>query len=59
MHRDICLTNVNGISYWIDEFINELEEIKKIMSGTSKEIEDLFIDAWESRAKWLKGEVGS
>ena len=36
-----------------------LEEIKKIMSGTSKEIEDLFIDAWESRAKWLKGEVGS
>jgi prephenate dehydrogenase len=57
MHRDICLTNVNSITHWINEFISELEQIRKTINGTSEEIEDFFIEAWESRAKWLKGEA--
>ena len=58
MHRDICLTNVTSISHWINEFIKELEQVQKTINGTPEDIEDFFIHAWESRAKWLRGDVG-
>lgn len=55
-HRDICLTNLDGIKFWIDNFIEELKETKRILSeGGSKGIQEMFNKAWELREKWLAG----
>ena len=57
MHRDVCLTNTDGIIHWINEFIMELERIKAIMreDEPSQPLYDLFETAFEEREKWLDG----
>ncbi len=59
MHRDVCLTNQDGIIHWINEFIMELERIKGIMrqEEASQPLYDLFETAFEEREKWLGGVV--
>ncbi len=53
MHRDICLTNQEGIVYWIDETIKQLYEFRNNIRDNPNELELSFIRAWESRARWL------
>ena len=57
MHRDVCATNKEGIVYWIDELIVELERIKGIINkeDSSQELHDLFETAFAEREKWLDG----
>ncbi len=57
MHRDVCATNKEGIVYWIDELIVELERIKGIINkeDSSQELHDLFEKAFVEREKWLDG----
>ena len=59
MHRDVCLTNQEGIIHWINEFILELERIKGIMrqEEPSQPLYDLFETAFEEREKWLDGVI--
>ena len=60
MHRDICFTNREGILYWIDEFIAELERIKGVLKreNNSAELFSFFDKAFEEREKWLAGLAG-
>ena len=59
MHRDVCLTNQEGITHWINELIAELERIKGIVGedDPSQPLYDLFETAFEEREKWLDGVI--
>ena len=62
MSLDICLTNRDGLLYWIDETIKELLVYRKqISAATQKEggeeatdqLAETFARAWQTREKWL------
>ena len=62
MHRDICVSNAQPIVAWIDAFIRELYEYRKLLDTDgeppdNEAVETLFEDARVARAKWLAGEV--
>jgi len=58
MSRDICLTNPEGINYWIDEFIKELQELKGLIKeGGDRTLGRVFDDAWEARDRWLQNKI--
>ena len=54
MSRDICLTNREPILHWIDEFITELREFRRLVSEEGKELEQAFLGARERRERWLQ-----
>ena len=57
MSRDICLTNREPILHWIDEYIKELGELRRLVSEGGQEMEQAFIRARQGRERWL-GEIG-
>ena len=61
MHRDICVTNAEPIVAWIDAYIRELYEFRKILDPETDldavEIKKTFDQIAEARAKWMAGEV--
>ena len=62
MHRDICVSNAEPIVAWIDAFIRELYEYRKLLDtdGAPPDTEavgQVFEDALLARNKWLAGEV--
>ena len=65
MHRDICLTNGEPIVAWIDAFIRELYEMRKLLVGEEaakdatheEEIRDMFQQASDARARLLSGAI--
>ncbi|MFQ6030011.1 MAG: prephenate dehydrogenase [Dehalococcoidia bacterium] len=62
MHRDICVSNPEPIVAWIDAFIRELYEVRKLLDGEgeldSEAIKNIFDQAAEARAKWVAGQFG-
>jgi prephenate dehydrogenase len=61
MHRDICLTNSQPIVSWIDAFIKELYEFRKILEAEphpdGETVKGVFDQGAEARARWLAGEA--
>ncbi len=57
MHRDVCLTNKDGIVHWINELIVELERFKGVINldEPSAPLFNFFENAFEEREKWLDG----
>jgi prephenate dehydrogenase len=62
MHRDICLSNRQPIVAWIDSFIRELYEYRKLLDPEGEcdpeAVKDIFEQAAEARAKWVSGQFG-
>ncbi|TET40313.1 MAG: prephenate dehydrogenase/arogenate dehydrogenase family protein [Dehalococcoidia bacterium] len=56
MSLDICLTNREPILHWIDEYIKELGEFRRLVSEGGQEMEQAFIRARQGRERWL-GEI--
>lgn len=54
MSGDICITNKEPILRWIDEYIEELERFRRLVSESGDELEKAFIRAKEARAGWLR-----
>ncbi|MEZ4572236.1 MAG: prephenate dehydrogenase/arogenate dehydrogenase family protein [Thermomicrobiales bacterium] len=56
MHRDICITNREAVTRWIDEAVDELREIRSLVAtGTDESNEallELFSEARDARAEW-------
>ncbi|MFQ5925658.1 MAG: prephenate dehydrogenase [Dehalococcoidia bacterium] len=52
MSRDICLTNREPILHWVDEYIKELGEFRRLVSEGGPEMEEAFIRAKEGRDRW-------
>ena len=61
MHRDICVSNPEPIVAWIDAFIRELYDVRKLLDdgeGPIKaEVHQVFQQASDARARWLAGLV--
>lgn len=61
MHRDICVSNPKPIVDWIDAFIRELYEVRKLLDDSDgprgEELHQVFEDASNARAKWVAGLV--
>ncbi|EFO80527.1 prephenate dehydrogenase [Oscillochloris trichoides DG-6] len=54
MHRDICLTNAQAMSHWINTMIAFLVEAREtITSGDAAAVEAMLRDAKEQRDTWL------
>ncbi len=53
MSRDICITNKEPILRWLDEYIQELERFRSLVSG-DKGLEEAFVRAREAREGWLR-----
>jgi prephenate dehydrogenase len=54
MSRDICLTNKKPILEAIDNYINSLNELRRMISDGDEKIEEHFIRAREAREDWLR-----
>ncbi|GAB4211556.1 MAG: prephenate dehydrogenase/arogenate dehydrogenase family protein [Roseiflexaceae bacterium] len=55
MHRDICLTNREGITRWIDETVAVLHELRgQLEAGDSAAVQALFERAQAARGQWLE-----
>ena len=62
MSRDICLTNREPILHWIDDYIEELRALRRLVSeggvkgggGESERLEQAFMRAREEREGWLR-----
>ena len=62
MNLDICLTNRDGLLYWIDEAVKELLEYRRQISAATQkdgaeeatdQLAETFARAWQTREKWL------
>jgi prephenate dehydrogenase len=60
-HRDIFLRNNEGTVHWIDAFIRELYDIRRILIGdeeAKKEaLDKVFTEAAQARNRWIAGAV--
>ena len=54
INAHICLSNQAAITSWIDDFIKELQSLRKLVSNNSSEIEKALALASEARQKWLE-----
>ncbi len=52
MSRDICLTNREPILHWIDEYIGELGEFRRLVSEGGREMMEAFVQARQQREGW-------
>ena len=54
MSRDICLTNRGPILEAIDSYIDNLKELRRLVSDGDEKIEEYFLRAREAREDWLR-----
>jgi prephenate dehydrogenase len=52
MYRDICLTNSEAITYWLDEYITTLRTIRNSIAEHDKNLAETFANAQELRQQW-------
>lgn len=59
MHRDICVSNPEPIVAWIDAYIRELYEVRKLLDDgdgpRGEELHQVFEEAANARARWQAG----
>jgi len=58
MSLDICITNREGIHYWLGEAIKELQSYRQMVASSSEQggaekLGGTFAEVWEAREKWL------
>ncbi len=59
VYRDVCLTNGENISRWIDLYVDSLKELQdKLASGDAEAWEELFAALMDTRRLWLERRVG-
>jgi prephenate dehydrogenase len=52
MYRDICLTNSEPITHWLDEYIASLQALRKRVAAHDRSLGDTFADAQQTRQHW-------
>jgi prephenate dehydrogenase len=52
MYRDICLTNSEAITHWLDEYITTLRTIRNDVAKHDKNLAETFANAQELRQQW-------
>jgi len=56
MNRDICLTNREKITDWLDRYIEVLKGYRNLVAEDSEELAEMLAQAHEARERWLQGE---
>lgn len=63
MHRDICVTNRDAVARWIDEAVDELLDIKALVTARTEEADESLLknfeearDAWGEWATRARGD---
>jgi prephenate dehydrogenase len=60
MHRDICATNRQSVSRWLDTAIDELQHMRSLIAANTSEADEtllkIFNDARDARADWATTE---
>lgn len=60
MHRDICATNRDAITRWLDSAIDELQHARSLIGAATTEADETllarFNEAREARAEWSTAE---
>ncbi len=60
MSRDICMTNRESISRWIDRFIEELNTFRDLVQeGDQRTVGRAFDNAWEARDRWMQNKIAA
>ena len=57
MNRDICLTNPDGVVYWIDEFIKEIYRFRGLIKDGDDSLFQIFDDIWVARDRLMQDRV--
>ena len=52
MYRDICLTNSEAITHWLDEYITTLRTLRNSIAEHDKNLAETFANAQELRQQW-------
>ena len=52
MYRDICLTNSEAITRWLDEYIITLQQLRTRIAVRDKTIGELFTHSQQARQQW-------
>lgn len=52
MYRDICLTNSEAITRWLDEYITSLQGLRTRIAVHDKDLDETFAQARQTRQKW-------
>ena len=52
MYRDICLTNSEAITHWLDEYIDSLAHLRDHIAAHDRNLSETFADAQQKRLKW-------
>lgn len=59
-YRDMCLTNRENISRWIDSYIENLRDLQQRLSdGDAETWEELFTQLIDERSRWLVGQIAA
>jgi prephenate dehydrogenase len=53
MYRDICMTNSEAITHWLDTYILTLQQMRQQIAQHSRDLGELFTTAQETRQRWL------
>ena len=57
MNRDICLTNPDGVVYWIDDFIKEIYRFRGLIKDGDDSLFQTFDDIWVARDRLMQNRV--
>ncbi len=52
MYRDICLTNGESITQWLDEYIETLQALRARVAAGERSLSELFAHTQEVRQQW-------
>ena len=52
MYRDICLTNSESITRWLDEYITTLKTLRERITAHDRHLDDTFAEIQQKRLRW-------
>lgn len=58
MHHSIFATNKDFILHWIDTYVEQLQEMRKLVDEGGDGLQEALQEAYNARDAWLRGRVG-
>lgn len=52
MYRDICFTNTEAITRWLDQYISSLQQLRSFIATHDQQIDKVFVRAQQARQQW-------
>jgi len=52
MYRDICLTNSEAITRWLDTYIANLGQLRQRIAARDRNLNESFVNTQQTRQQW-------